>query len=275
MGSKRDEKKARNEGIWNAFSKALDLETGPFNLKGRGYEPRTTLKAHIVRILNGLGLPYATVDQGYSRRNYYPLRLVNRAAQLMDVDPSQLISVEDLGSTPFDQTDGETSEDRLVRLSRIACKWADVEFCGIRDGLRYLDVRGSDWDASDRPPAILSVPIPSQGLTGRSAVEQLSHQIWELEYKQSVAKQKYDKALSQNPSKIIAVHCNACDFDYDVREVTDEVQHSHALHVMAFTCPKGHRGESRRLWMDSTELEKSNLARLNPQSKANVKKDKE
>ncbi|MGA8492834.1 MAG: hypothetical protein WB711_20600 [Terriglobales bacterium] len=48
---------------------------------------------------------------------------------------------------------------------------------------------------------------------------------------------KYDYALSQFPGKIIVVHCDTCDVDYDVREVTNEVQHSHALHVMSFDCP--------------------------------------
>jgi hypothetical protein len=57
-----------------------------------------------------------------------------------------------------------------------------------------------------------------------------------------------DEALSQFPGKIIVVHCDTCDVDYDVREVTNEVQHPHALHVMAFTCPKGHHSEGRRLW---------------------------
>jgi hypothetical protein len=61
---------------------------------------------------------------------------------------------------------------------------------------------------------------------------------------------KYDYALSQFPGKIIVVHCDTCDVDYDVREVTNEVQHAHALHVMSFDCPKGHRSEARRLWKE-------------------------
>jgi hypothetical protein len=73
---------------------------------------------------------------------------------------------------------------------------------------------------------------------------------------------KYDQALSQNPGKVIVVYCDLCDFDYDVREVADEVQHLHALHVMAFTCPKGHREESRRLFKDAQEQEIAELARL-------------
>lgn len=61
---------------------------------------------------------------------------------------------------------------------------------------------------------------------------------------------KYDYALSQVPGKIIVVHCGTCDVDYDVREVTNEVQHPHALHVMSFDCPKGHHSEARRLWKE-------------------------
>jgi len=95
MGVKSDE---RRERIRNAFSSALKLETGPFKLKGRGYEPRTTLKAHIARMLNDLELPNVAVSQGYSRRYFYPLRLVTRAAQLMDVDASEFTSTINVAS---------------------------------------------------------------------------------------------------------------------------------------------------------------------------------
>ena len=61
---------------------------------------------------------------------------------------------------------------------------------------------------------------------------------------------KYDEALSQSPGKIIVVHCDECNVDYDVREVLNEKQHPHALHVMAFDCPKGHHSEARRLWKE-------------------------
>jgi hypothetical protein len=50
--------------------------------------------------------------------------------------------------------------------------------------------------------------------------------------------------------KIIVVRCDTCDVDYDVRDVTNEVQHPHALHVMSFDCPKGHHSEARRLWKE-------------------------
>ena len=50
---------------------------------------------------------------------------------------------------------------------------------------------------------------------------------------------KYDDALSQNPGRIIVVRCNTCGVDYDVRFVSNEVQHKGANHVMSFDCPKG------------------------------------
>ena len=93
-----DQRRARAEQIRDAFSSALELEKGPFNLKGRGYEPRTTLKSHISRILNGLKLPHVTVAQGYSNRYYYPLRLINRAAQLLGIDASEFTSTINLAS---------------------------------------------------------------------------------------------------------------------------------------------------------------------------------
>src|SRR5437016_2134130 len=98
MGVKSEQRKARRERILNAFSNALKLEMGPFNLKGRGYEPRTTLKPHIARLLNVLELPYASVSQGPSVRHYYPLRLVNRAAQLMAIDAAEFTSTINLAS---------------------------------------------------------------------------------------------------------------------------------------------------------------------------------
>jgi uncharacterized OB-fold protein len=63
-----------------------------------------------------------------------------------------------------------------------------------------------------------------------------------------VTKTKYDKALADNPGKIIVVRCNACGRDYDVRKVANEVQHKGAMHVMRFVCPRGHEQENRRVW---------------------------
>jgi len=99
----------------------MALETEPFKLKGRGHEPRTTLKSSIVRLLNGLELPYVSVSRGYSLANYYPLRLVNRAAELMDIEPSQFASTISLASDgPRPRPATWTSPDGTThrRLSR-------------------------------------------------------------------------------------------------------------------------------------------------------------
>ena len=106
-------RKERNERIRNAFSSALKLEIGPFRLKGRGYEPRTTLKAHIARLLNDLGLPYVPVVQGPSARHYYPLRLVSRAAQIMGVDAAQFTSTRNEASVHEKEHDDEERAPRL------------------------------------------------------------------------------------------------------------------------------------------------------------------
>jgi hypothetical protein len=114
MGVKSAERKARNEQIRNAFSRALTLEAGPFRLKGRGYEPRTTLKSHIARLLNDLELPYASVSQGPSVRYYYPLRIVTRAAQIMGVDAAEFTSTINCASGhEKEQSDDEERAPRL------------------------------------------------------------------------------------------------------------------------------------------------------------------
>ncbi|MGA7294607.1 MAG: hypothetical protein WBW85_18890 [Terriglobales bacterium] len=59
---------------------------------------------------------------------------------------------------------------------------------------------------------------------------------------------KYDNALSTKPGYIIAVRCDTCGVDYDVRDVTNEAQHPAANHVITFDCPNGHHCEARRVW---------------------------
>ena len=40
----------------------------------------------------------------------------------------------------FGEMAGETPEDRLIRLCHVACTWAEVKFCGVRDGVCYFEV---------------------------------------------------------------------------------------------------------------------------------------
>jgi hypothetical protein len=81
---------------------------------------------------------------------------------------------------------------------------------------------------------------------------------------------KYDNALSQFPGGIIVVRCDTCGVDYDVRVVSNEVQLSGANHVIFFDCPKGHHCEARRLWKESQEQEKSELAELYAEVRADL-----
>jgi hypothetical protein len=83
---------------------------------------------------------------------------------------------------------------------------------------------------------------------------------------------KYDYALSQNPGKIIVVRCDACGVDYDVRLVSNEVQHPNANHVMSFDCPKGHHREARRTWKAFQAEEELEPAEPNAEVRAELKK---
>jgi len=99
-----DESRARRERMRNAFSKALDLEKGPFKLRGRAYEPRTTLKSSVSRMANGLGWPRCG--------SLYPLRLINRAAHLLNVEASKFTSTISLSSNwPSTRPRTWTSQD--------------------------------------------------------------------------------------------------------------------------------------------------------------------
>ena len=57
---------------------------------------------------------HVTVAQGYSRRYYYPLRLVNRAAQLMEVNASQFTSTINLASKYHKEQ--QNDEERTLEL---------------------------------------------------------------------------------------------------------------------------------------------------------------
>jgi hypothetical protein len=75
-----------------------------------------------------------------------------------------------------------TPEEHLIRLCHVACIWAEVKFCGVRDGLCYFEWWSDSDDSddsgdTDRLPALLSVPVPAEGLTRRDAVDQMVRQI--------------------------------------------------------------------------------------------------
>jgi len=76
--------------IRDAFLKAMQLEKGPFNLKGRGHEPRVTLDKQVAAILRGVDLPRLYIS-GYGANFYYPARLIARAAELLLKDKADLV----------------------------------------------------------------------------------------------------------------------------------------------------------------------------------------
>lgn len=85
---------------------------------------------------------------------------------------------------------GETPEDRLIRFCDVACLWAEVRFCGVRDGLCYfewwydsesdesnLDDRDPDEsdDSDAKRPTLLSVPI--EGLNMDQLIRRIGQEI--------------------------------------------------------------------------------------------------
>jgi hypothetical protein len=46
---------------------------------------------------------------------------------------------------------------------------------------------------------------------------------------------------------MIVVHCDRCGINYDIADVRNETTHPAARHVARFDCPRGHRGEARRM----------------------------
>ena len=61
------------------FLKAAASEKPPFNLSGRGHEPRVHLSAPLATALRGLELPRVYIA-GFGAKYSYPLRVVKRAA---------------------------------------------------------------------------------------------------------------------------------------------------------------------------------------------------
>ena len=71
-----------NQWIRDALQEALALESEPFNLLGRGHEPRLTLDKRLAAILRGVELPCAWIS-GYGANGHYPTRLFRRAEKIL------------------------------------------------------------------------------------------------------------------------------------------------------------------------------------------------
>lgn len=71
-----------NLEIRSAIFRAVEEETGPFNLSGRGHEPRITLCKRLAAILRGIEVPRVYIP-GYGANYYYPERVFRRAAKIL------------------------------------------------------------------------------------------------------------------------------------------------------------------------------------------------
>ena len=76
MNRKNLYKIIRDEVMQAAVNQAL---IGPFNLLGRGHEPRVTLDRQLAAILRDCALPKITIT-GYGANNFYPARVFQEAA---------------------------------------------------------------------------------------------------------------------------------------------------------------------------------------------------
>ena len=79
------------EELRNAFLRAQREIGWKWKLIGRGQAPRSSVKSHVGRAIGGLKLHRASLHVGYSTRTLYPLALVERAAQILDVSAKKLI----------------------------------------------------------------------------------------------------------------------------------------------------------------------------------------
>ncbi|MCB1061796.1 MAG: hypothetical protein KDN20_02605 [Verrucomicrobiae bacterium] len=86
-----------NAEIRSAISSAIEEETEPFNLSGRGHEPRVTLCLRLAAIIRGVEIPCVYIS-GYGANCHYPERVFRRAAKTLKRklgwEPIQFLSWE-------------------------------------------------------------------------------------------------------------------------------------------------------------------------------------
>ena len=77
----KDAYKIIREELLEAVKKEEGIE--PFDLWGRGHEPRVTLDRQLAAILKGLDLPRVEIS-GYGANNYYPKRIFTTAQKRLN-----------------------------------------------------------------------------------------------------------------------------------------------------------------------------------------------
>ena len=83
--------KLEPEEVRAAFHAALKEEKGPFKLSGRGHEPRATIRSHFSKFLSGMHVPSEKLSIGRHYSTFYPLRIVERVAQLLSIETRDLV----------------------------------------------------------------------------------------------------------------------------------------------------------------------------------------
>ena len=80
------QQQAENFAIRLAVAEAVKQEAKkkPFNLFGRGHEPRVTLDRRLATILRGQDIPRIHIS-GYGANYYYPRRVLETASELVEV----------------------------------------------------------------------------------------------------------------------------------------------------------------------------------------------
>jgi hypothetical protein len=65
-----------------AFAQATKEVAGPFKLSGRGHEARCTFDRRLSAYLRGVEMPHVVIS-GFGANKHYPLRLIERAAEIL------------------------------------------------------------------------------------------------------------------------------------------------------------------------------------------------
>ena len=83
MDDRQTMKRLSGNDVRRAFTQANEEVPGPFNLRGRGSEARCHFDKRLAAYMRGVGLP-CVILSGYGANKYYPLRLVERAAEILN-----------------------------------------------------------------------------------------------------------------------------------------------------------------------------------------------
>lgn len=102
MGSR--EARRVNQAIRDALAEAARVEgRDPFQLSGRGHEPRVSVCRRLAGVIRGMDLP-STYISGFGPNTYYPRRVFVRAMESLE---------QSLGEAPV----AESSEGGFYRVN--------------------------------------------------------------------------------------------------------------------------------------------------------------